>query len=446
MGGNSEMSGAVKNSFKDSVKKGLIDMVNPLHLLREFMGAENLNIFLKKIKLNDKVSKDIGQFVGLDLDSKDRAIIKKNRVLFIAMTGGLWLFQLIQTKWQPFKFPIDLKSLSFGAHLLLMGIECSVYFILKSNFNFNQKKEKVKIDDNTSNEINPSNNNSPHLKNKYLLSDYLETTKIKEDMLLPFLLGVNVYGQVIIADLAKLKNILIAGIPGGGKSVILNSIITGLNFLCGRKGQDCLFVLVDFKKVELCYYKNLDNTVFVKTLEDFEKKLDKLLAEMDYRYRMMEGRATNVCKLANKEEFPFIVLVIDEVSEIRLNSKDKAEYDRIEKKVVRLQNMGRAACMVTVIATQKPNERQLNPDIKSNSNVTISCKIANKVTQNIVGVSGTENLEQGEFKTVLEGQVEGQIYKGFYVDMSENCPQDHLNYYQILEVKGVGKGVNLNKN
>jgi hypothetical protein len=105
--------------------------------------------------------------------------------------------------------------------------------------------------------------------------------------------------------------------------------------------------------------------------------------------------------------------------------------------------MGRAACIVTVIATQKPNHRQLNPDIKSNSNVTISCKIANKVTQNIVGVSGTENLEQGEFKTVLEGQTEGQIYKGFYVDMSEDCPQDHLNYNQILKVKGV---VSLEKN
>ena len=429
------MADAIKDSFKESVKQGLINMINPCYNIREFIGAENLNNFFKKIKLNDKVSKVIGKFIGLDLESKDAEIIKKNWIVFVTMTGTLWLFQLVQTLFEPFHFIIDLKSLSLGAHLLLMGVSYSFYFIIKTRFAFVQEPEAK--EDKKLNEIDYNGNSSPHLKKTYKLSDYLSTTPIKEDLMLPFLLGVDARGRVIVADLAKLKNILIAGAPGGGKSVILNSFITGLNFLCGRNGQDCLFILVDFKSVELCYYEKFDNTVFVETLEDFEKKLDKLLAEMERRYKVMRGRATNVCKLSNKEDFPFIVLVIDEVSEIKLNAEDNDETRRIEKKVIRLQNKGRAACIVTVIATQKPNKDQLNPDIKSNANVTISCKIVNGVTQNIVGVKGTERLEQGEFKTVLEGQEEGQIYKGFYVDMSENCPQDHLNYYQILAVKGV---------
>lgn len=432
------------NDMTNNIKKGLINMINPLYNIREFVGAECLNNIIKKFKLSEAISKNIEKFLEIDLNSKDYGIIKKNRIVFAYMTGALWGFQLLQATLEPFPFPLKLKNLDFGAHLLLMLCSYSLYFIFKAKFVFAYKPEVKEV---TESKINANNDNSsPHLKKTYKLSDYLETTPIKKDLRLPFLLGVNANGQVVVADLAQLKNILIAGIPGGGKSVILNALLTGLNYLCGRHDQDCLFILVDFKAVELCYYKKFDNTIFVKTIEDFEKKLDKLLAEMERRYKMMEGRATNVCKLSNKKDFPFIILVIDEVSEIRLNANDKAESDRIEKKIIRLQNKGRAACIVTVIATQKPNERQLNPDIKSNSNVTISCKIANKVTQNIVGVNGTELLEQGEFKTVLEGQTEGQIYKGFYVDMSEDCPEDHLNYNQILKVKGVESVVNLDKN
>lgn len=432
---------SLDGSFKESVKQGLKNMFNPFYYFKEFVGIEGLVYILKKIKFKDSTINSIGKFLGLDLESKDAEIVKRNRIVFVAMTCSLWLFQLIQTLFEPFHFIIDLKSLDLGAHLLLMGVSYSFYFIIKTRFAFVQEPEAK--EDKKLNEIDYNGNSSPHLKKTYKLSDYLSTTPIKEDLMLPFLLGVDARGRVIVADLAKLKNILIAGAPGGGKSVILNSFITGLNFLCGRNGQDCLFILVDFKSVELCYYEKFDNTVFVETLEDFEKKLDKLLAEMERRYKVMRGRATNVCKLSNKEDFPFIVLVIDEVSEIKLNAEDNDETRRIEKKVIRLQNKGRAACIVTVIATQRSNKDQLSPDIKANSNVTISCKIVNKATQNVVGVTGTEHLEQGEFKTVLEGQTEGQIYKGFYVDMSEDYPQDHINYDQILKVKG---GVNLEKN
>jgi DNA segregation ATPase FtsK/SpoIIIE-like protein len=428
---------SAKDSVKNSIEQGLINMINPLYHIREFIGAEGLNKILKKVKLSDNTCKYIGEFIGLNLEEKDREIIKKNRLVFMCMTGGLWLFQLIQTLFEPIFFPLDLKKLSLGSHLILMVASSSLYFIIKTRFVF-----KIKEDDSDKNIYNSDDNSSPYLKKTYKLSDYLATTPIKESLRLPFLLGVNTKGQVIVADLAQLKNILIAGIPGGGKSVILNSFITSLNYLSGRYNQDCLFILVDFKSVELCFYNKFDNTVFVETLEDFEKKLDKLLAEMERRYKAMKGKATNVCKLSNREDFPFIILVIDEVSEIKLNAKDDKEAERIERKVIRLQNKGRAACIVTIIATQKPNHRQLNPDIKSNSNVTVSCKIANKVTQNIVGVAGTEMLEPGEFKTVLEGQTEGQIYKSFYVDMSEDCPRDHLNYNQILKVKG---GIDLEK-
>lgn len=432
------------NDMSNIIQKGLANMVNPCYNIREFVGAEGLNNIFKKIKLKDSISKIIAQFLELNLEDKDGGIVKKNRTLLLSIIGVLWGFQLIQTLLEPFPFPLKYKNLSLGAHLILMACSYSLYFIFKAKFVFAYKPE---VKEATETKINANNDNSsPHLKKTYKLSDYLETTPIKKDMRLPFLLGVDTNGKVIVADLAQLKNILIAGIPGGGKSVILNSLITGLNYLCGRHKQDCLFILVDFKSVELCYYEKFDNTIFVETLEDFEKKLDKLLAEMERRYKAMKGKATNVCKLSNKENFPFIVLVIDEVSEIKLNAKDDEESKRIEKKVIRLQNKGRAACIVTVIATQKPNAKQLNPDIKSNSNIVISCKIANQVTQNIVGVNGTELLEQGEFKTVLEGQIEGQIYKGFYVDMSEDCPQDHLNYNQILKVKGVESVVNLDKN
>jgi hypothetical protein len=76
-----KMSDAVKSSMKDSFKKaiedGLINMINPLYYVREFIGSEKLSYILKKLKLKDDTIKNIGKFIKLDLENKDSEIIKK---------------------------------------------------------------------------------------------------------------------------------------------------------------------------------------------------------------------------------------------------------------------------------------------------------------------------------------------------------------------------------
>jgi hypothetical protein len=142
------MSDAVKNSmkdtFKDSLEQGLINMINPLYYFREFVGTENLNNILKKIKLKDKTITTIFKFLGLDINNKDSVIIKKNWTVFACMVGGLWALQLIQTVFEPFNFILDLKKLSLEGHLLLMGMSYSLYFIVKTRFVFVMKQDEEK--------------------------------------------------------------------------------------------------------------------------------------------------------------------------------------------------------------------------------------------------------------------------------------------------------------
>jgi hypothetical protein len=422
-----------KDKLKQIVTQGLINSINPFFLTKEFIGntklLEKLNIFTMNKGVN--IDKYIVRLFG----DKDNKSININRSLFGFMFIGLNVLHITQTYLNlPFRF-IHFERLNLNSHILLIFISYSAYFLVKEALCLREiehhKKDDVK-------ELFQEENNIV-LKRMYKLGDYIDTVNIKKKKL-PFMLGVDKNGKVIIGDYFEMKNVLIAGLPGGGKSVMVNSFIQSLMYFNGNIS----FVLVDFKTVELCYYEDFDNVTFIEKLTEFDNILDKLLAEMEKRYQAMRRKATNISQMDSKE-YPFIMLVIDEVSEIKLNSINDKDSENIEKKVIRLQNKGRAAGIFTLIATQKPDSKQLNPNIKSNANVIMSCKISNKVTQNIVGVKGTETLSKGEFKTVLEGEEEGQIYKGFFLDMSETRPKDHITFTKLKKIKEKTGGVILEK-
>jgi DNA segregation ATPase FtsK/SpoIIIE-like protein len=271
------------------------------------------------------------------------------------------------------------------------------------------------------------NNTSINLKAKHHLSKYIKKADIK-GYELPFMLGINKDGNIIIADLKKTKHILISGEVGSGKSTIENSIIQSLMYF----NNNIAFCLIDFKRVGLSIYKNFNNCYFCKEHKKFLELLEKLNVEMDSRYEKIENQELeNLTQLnkINNTSIPFIVMVIDEIADIKLSIE--VNNDRIEELLRRLMNMGRAAGIYTIAATQRPSGVQLSTEIRAALIAKLSFAIQEQTTQKMTGVSDTQDLGVGEFKTCNMG-IGTQILKGFYIDRMKS----NKTYVDLKEVLG----------
>jgi S-DNA-T family DNA segregation ATPase FtsK/SpoIIIE len=273
-------------------------------------------------------------------------------------------------------------------------------------------------------------------KERYHLPDFIGIADIKGKRF-PYIRGLDENGNLVIGDLKKDKAIIVAGVPGTGKSVLEGVMLQSFIYY----NPDMFHIMIDFKGgVELAFYEDFDNTICVETVDELIRVLDILENEMNERYDLIRKKYQDIDKyndnVSEKEKRPAILVTIDEVSEIRLNAgKKKAE--EIENRIVILQNKGRAALIYFLIATQRPDAEQFDPRIKANCQVKFSGRIADKVTQNIVGVKDTENLGVGFFKTN-----EGNVYYSLYVDMEH---EDRV-FKKLLKKRGGGYHVKLEKN
>lgn len=294
------------------------------------------------------------------------------------------------------------------------------------------------------------------LKKIYKMSDYiktLDTTGYK----IPFVLGVDKEGNFVLGDLDKLKNISLSGIPGSGKSNLLNSIIQSLMVL----NNDIAYFLVDFKMCEMSNYEDFNNVCYVEDATTLLEKLEALHDEMMSRYRRMKKKATNADKWNRKfpnEKMARICLIFDEMSELKLNCPDEETYKRIEQLITLILNKGRAANIYTIVATQRFSHVQVSTEMRANLFSKISLRIVDPKTQAMAGVMGTERLKNGEFKMITEEDSSGKTYKSFFVDFEE-APEVFLDlmavhvhpivYEELIKnyVKKVRKeSVNLSKN
>ena len=250
--------------------------------------------------------------------------------------------------------------------------------------------------------------NHTEIKKIYNLFDYIKTAPVKKESV-PFLLGISEKGKIIVADLKKLKNILISGEIGGGKSTLLHVFIQSLMWY-----NDLAFFLIDFKRVGLSPYKNFKNCSFIKTLEDFFILIEKLNIEMENRYDKFESiECDNIDDYNNisKDKISRIVIVIDEIASIKM-SKDSS---KTEEFLTNIAYLGRAAGIHIIAATQRPSSVRLSTEIRDSLISKISFRVFSKKTQEMTGVIGTENLKTGEFMTAHILGING-IFKGFYID------------------------------
>jgi len=218
---------------------------------------------------------------------------------------------------------------------------------------------------------------------------------------LPLPLGRNTAGAGVVMDLTRAPHMLIAGSTGSGKSVCINTIITGLLM---RYGPESLrFVMVDPKMVELPGYNNIPHMIgkVITEMDQVMGALTWLLLEMDDRYQAFKAvgvrnvEAYNALsgKKPKKGEdpinpYPYIVLVIDELADLMMTSADD-----IERQLCRLAQMARATGIHLIIATQRPSTDVVTGLIKANFPTRIAFSVTSQIDSRVIlDTVGAERL------------------------------------------------------
>jgi len=193
--------------------------------------------------------------------------------------------------------------------------------------------------------------------------------RLKKDKVryeLPLILGKDITGKTTIKDLAKIPHLLVAGATGTGKSVAMNSLITGL--LMTKSPDEVKFIMIDPKMgVEMALYNGIPHLLnpVITDSEVVPSVLQWTIEEMMRRYRQLKQvHAKKLSEYNVKMGFvamPYIVIVIDEMADLILTSGIE-----VEKKIQRLAQMGRAVGIHLILATQKPTVNVITGLIKSN--------------------------------------------------------------------------------
>jgi S-DNA-T family DNA segregation ATPase FtsK/SpoIIIE len=209
---------------------------------------------------------------------------------------------------------------------------------------------------------------------------------------LGFVIGKDISGSPVVANLAKMPHLLVAGQTGSGKSVMINTFLTSL--LYHNSPSDLKLILVDPKQVEMAPYNGIPH-LLTPVINEPEKCISALkwaVAEMERRLRTMaEAGKRNIAEynLIKKEEgMPYIVIVIDELADLMM----MAARD-VEALIVRLAQKARAAGIHLVLATQRPSVDVITGLIKANVPARIAFTVASQVdSRTIIDQMGAEKL------------------------------------------------------
>lgn len=212
---------------------------------------------------------------------------------------------------------------------------------------------------------------------------------------LTMILGKDIVGNPFVTDLKKLPHLLIAGTTGSGKSVGLNAMI--LSLLYKNSPDNLKLIMIDPKMLEFSIYNDIPHllTPVITRPTEAINALANMVKEMEKRYAMMaDTRTKNIenynekAKKMGQEEFPYIVIIIDELADLMMTSGKEVELS-----IARLAQMARASGIHIVVATQRPSVDVVTGLIKANLPSRISYKVGQKVDSKIILDSmGAESL------------------------------------------------------
>jgi len=209
-------------------------------------------------------------------------------------------------------------------------------------------------------------------------------------------LGQNVSGESIVADLASMPHLLIAGTTGSGKSVCVNSIIACL--LLKNTPDDLKLVMIDPKRVELTGYNGIPHLAapVVVEMDRVISTLQWALREMDRRYeafaavgaRHIDEYNKKISRRRDSQKMPYIVIIIDELADLMMLAPEDTE-----RSVTRLAQMARATGIHMVIATQRPSVDVVTGLIKANFPARIAFAVASGTDSRVIlDATGAERL------------------------------------------------------
>lgn len=208
-------------------------------------------------------------------------------------------------------------------------------------------------------------------------------------------LGQDVSGQAVVADLAAMPHLLIAGATGSGKSVCINSIIACL--LLNNTPDDLRLIMVDPKMVELVPFNGIPH-LLSPVVVDLERVIGVLkwtTREMDRRYKLLSKAGARhvdaynrVAASRGEKPLPYIVVIIDELADLMMVSPEE-----VERSICRIAQMARATGIHLVIATQRPSVDVVTGLIKANFPARISFAVTSQVDSRVIlDTPGAEKL------------------------------------------------------
>ncbi len=208
--------------------------------------------------------------------------------------------------------------------------------------------------------------------------------------------GRDVSGHPVVADLARMPHLLIAGATGSGKSVCITSIAVCLAM--NNAPEDLRMVMIDSKMVELIRFNGLPH-LYGKVETNLDRILGVLrwmVVEMEHRYRLLESahardlEAYNrkISRKVDSKALPRIVVLIDELADLMMSAPDQTEHN-----LVRLAQMARATGIHLVVATQRPSTDVVTGLIKANFPARLAFAVASGVDSRVIlDSSGAESL------------------------------------------------------
>jgi S-DNA-T family DNA segregation ATPase FtsK/SpoIIIE len=258
-------------------------------------------------------------------------------------------------------------------------------------------------------------------------------------------MGKDIFGNCVEADLTKMPHLLVAGATGTGKSVFLNSILCSI--LCRVTPQECKFLLIDPKLLELSIYEGIPHLIAdvvtqpkraaaalagivrkmeerymmmsalqVRNIDQFNERVDKALAEGETHFRLKSAPGEEEGMELPYSRLPYIVVVIDELADLMVQvARD------VEEALQRLAQMARAAGIHLILATQRPSVDVLTGVIKANFPARVSFQVSSRTdSRTVLDQNGADNLlGQGDMLYLPPGTSRLQRLHGPFVTEKE---------------------------
>lgn len=261
-----------------------------------------------------------------------------------------------------------------------------------------------------------------------------------EQLNLPIFLGKDTAGRPLLADLAKLPHLLVAGATGSGKSVCINTMI--LSLLMTRSPEEVKLILIDPKQVELAPFSEIPHLLspVVTDMRHAGAALDWAVQKMEERYNFLArarvrhlrdynklGQEGLIQRMGLESEadlireaipwkLPYIVVVVDELNDLMMVAQKE-----VEASIMRLAQKSRAIGIHVILATQRPSVDVITGVIKSNLPARLAFQVTSKVdSRTILDVMGAEKLlGMGDMLFLPPGRSQPIRAKGAYVSENE---------------------------